>query len=145
MKKIKWKFLWRFRQLYQRLFYWLEWRLSDERHDPYRCTLCGSTKVEIKVWSKVNEGGRYGGDCEEYDRSYCNDCEKNVRVRPTSFMLPNAQRWWCQSDFQQMERITGYRQDDFSPEDGYQAFVDACDKWWEILSTEEKICLWLKN
>lgn len=141
INKLKWKF----RQLYQRLFYWLEWRLSDERHDPYRCTLCGSTKVEIKVWSKINEGGRYGGDCEEFDHSYCGDCDDLVRVRPTSYMLSEAIQWWKVSDFKQMERTTGYRQDDFSPEEGYQEFVDACNKWWDALSTEEKICLWLNN
>lgn len=139
------KFGWKFRQLYQRLFYWLEWRYSDERHDPYRCCDCGSTDVEIKIWSKLNEGGRPDGDCEEYERSYCNNCEENIRVRPTSYMLTDAQQWWGESDFRTMERLTGYRQGDFDPEDGYQDFVDACNNWWNALSTEEKIYLWLNN
>jgi hypothetical protein len=38
-----------------------------------------------------------------------------------------------------MEHISGYRQADFDPQDGYQAFVDACDKWWSEQTTEEKI------
>lgn len=139
------KLKWRFCQMYQRLFYWLEWRRSDERHDPYRCTMCGSTNVEIKVWSKINEGGRYGGDCEEFDHSYCNDCDDLVCIRSTSYMLSEAVQWWKACDFRQMERTTGYRQDDFSPEEGYKQFVDACNNWWEALSTEEKICLWLNN
>lgn len=144
MKPIN-KLKWKFRQLYQRLFYWLEWRLSDERHDPWRCEECGSTDVEIKVWIKPNEGGRPNCDCEEFDRSYCNTCNENVRVRPTSALLNYAEDWWAGTDFPQMERITGYRQDDFSPEEGYQEFVDACNKWWEALSIEEKICLWLND
>lgn len=32
----------------------------------------------------------------------------------------------------------GYRQDDFSPNDGYQDFVDACDEWWNNLNFNEK-------
>ena len=46
--------------------------------------------------------------------------------------------WWIQTDFKEMQIITRYRQLDFSPEDGYQDFVDACDSWWDDLSKEEK-------
>lgn len=139
------KFGWKFRQLYQHLFYWLEWRYSDERHDPYRCCDCGSTDVEIKIWSKINEGGRPDGDCEEYERSHCNACEENVRIRPTSYMLAEAQRWWNTSDSRIMEHLTGHRQGDFDSKGGSQNFVNACNNWWNALSTEEKIRLWLNN
>lgn len=46
--------------------------------------------------------------------------------------------WWNNTPFWLMENITGYRQDDFSQEDGYQDFVDACDDWWMALSDEDK-------
>ena len=46
--------------------------------------------------------------------------------------------WYNGLDFETLELITHYRQDDFSPEDGYQDFVDACDEWWNNLSLEEK-------
>ncbi|MFS2717026.1 hypothetical protein AAH068_19150 [Bacteroides uniformis] len=39
------------------------------------------------------------------------------------------EEWWENTDFPTMERITGCRQTDFSPEDGYQEFVDACNEW----------------
>jgi hypothetical protein len=52
--------------------------------------------------------------------------------------------WWNETDFSQMERITGFRQSDFDPKDGYRAFVDACDNWWEALDTEEKTEIWMK-
>lgn len=139
--KLKWKVY----QFYQRLFYWLEWRYSDERHDPYRCCDCGSTDVEIKIWSKVNEGGRPNGDCEEYECSFCNNCDGNVRIRPTSYLLAGVEQWWEGTDFRTMEYLTGYRQGDFDPEDGCQDFVDACNSWWNALSTEEKIRLWRNN
>jgi len=54
----------------------------------------------------------------------------------------NPNDWWGGTDFKEMERITGYRQLDFDPEDGYQAFVDACDKWWNEQTPDEKIALW---
>ena len=46
--------------------------------------------------------------------------------------------WWGETDFREMERITGFCQDDFSPEDGYQDFVDACSEWWEKMTYDEK-------
>lgn len=46
--------------------------------------------------------------------------------------------WWGDTDFPTMESVTGYRQDDFSPEDGYQDFVDACNEWWKAKSYDEK-------
>ena len=53
--------------------------------------------------------------------------------------VPFYNKWWYSADFVTMEAITGYRQLDFNPEDGYQAFIDACDKWWENLPEHEKI------
>ena len=41
-----------------------------------------------------------------------------------------------------MERITGFHQSDFDPEDGFQDFVDTCEEWWRKQSIEEKINIW---
>lgn len=49
------------------------------------------------------------------------------------------EEWWGEQGFRDMERITGFRQSDFSPEDGYQDFVDACDKWWDKLPYDDKV------
>ena len=46
--------------------------------------------------------------------------------------------WWYNTEFKEMEKITRLNQSDFSPEDGYQDFVDVCDNWWENLSEEDK-------
>jgi hypothetical protein len=56
-----------------------------------------------------------------------------------------AQEWWGLTDFETMERITGYSQADFSPEDGYQDFVDACDAWWDWIDEQDKIDYYLEN
>jgi len=53
--------------------------------------------------------------------------------------LAEAKKWWGGTDFQQMAMITGLRQYEFDPEDGYQKFVDACDNYWRKLDNEQKI------
>ena len=47
--------------------------------------------------------------------------------------------WWGNCDFRTMEFVTGYSQGLFSPEDGYQDFVDACDEWWDKLPYDDKV------
>ena len=53
-----------------------------------------------------------------------------------------AKRWWNETDFRLMALITGFRQYEFNPEDGYQEFVDACDNYWDLLDRDEKIRIW---
>ena len=55
------------------------------------------------------------------------------------------EEWWENTDFPTMERITGCRQTDFSPEDGYQEFVDACNEWWNELPALEKKKVWKRH
>lgn len=55
---------------------------------------------------------------------------------------PQWRRWWRQIDFPTRERVTGLRQSDYALEEGYQAFVDACEAWWNGQSEEEQIRLW---
>ena len=50
--------------------------------------------------------------------------------------------WWGDCGFREMELISGFRQRDFSPEDGYQDFVDACDEWWDSLSYTDKVSIY---
>ena len=51
-------------------------------------------------------------------------------------------QWWNSVEFGIMEKITGYRQSDFDPAEGYQAFVDACNECWENFSKKEKLRIW---
>ncbi len=50
--------------------------------------------------------------------------------------------WWGNCDFKTMEFVTGYCQYTFSPEDGYQDFVDACDEYWNKLNCKQKLSLY---
>ena len=56
-------------------------------------------------------------------------------------VLAEAGQWWRAAGFEKMARITGLRQYEFNPEDGYQEFVDACDSFWKNLTREEKISI----
>lgn len=109
--------------------------------NPWRCEECGSLAVQEPIWVDTNT-------CEAYsqaynrDENYCCNCNENTYPIRESELLQNLDEWWHGLDFRQMERITGYRQDDFDPEDGYQDFVDVCDNWWESLSIEEKTQLY---
>ena len=100
--------------------------------------------VQEQIWVDTNT-------CEAYsqaynrDENYCCNCNENTYSIRESELLQNLDEWWHGLDFRQMERITGYRQDDFDPEDGYQDFVDICDNWWESLSIEEKTLLWFQK
>ena len=134
-----------FRNLYQRLFYWLEWYFSTERKDPFRCTECGSVDVEIKIWSKVNQGGEPSGDCEEYDGCYCNGCENNVRILSTSIMLKETEEWWHRRTLEEKGLLSGFRKHQFDPPNDCQLFETACNNWWAALSVEEKVEYWLSN
>ena len=54
-----------------------------------------------------------------------------------------ADEWFYEADFDTMERISGERRDDYSDEDGYQDFVDAVERWWDDLSDNEKVDIYI--
>ena len=58
--------------------------------------------------------------------------------------VEEANLWWNNTEFHTMEYVTGYYQEDFSPEEGYQDFVDACDEWWERKNDTEKINIYME-
>lgn len=46
--------------------------------------------------------------------------------------------WFNTMDLVTMEQITRLRQSDFSHENSYQSFVDACEQWWHETPQVEK-------
>lgn len=44
--------------------------------------------------------------------------------------------WFKNADFDTLERVTGFNRHDFSPEDGYEEFVETCESYWFNLSSE---------
>jgi hypothetical protein len=43
-----------------------------------------------------------------------------------------------------MEKITGYACYEFSPDDGYQDYIDTCDEIWNNLTYGEKLSAYNK-
>jgi hypothetical protein len=104
----------------------------DEESDPWRCSECGSLDVEYTDTGCMGDRNAY----------WCRNCEKHTRQVQESELMRTIEEWWGKTDFKQMERITGYRQSDYSTEDGYQAFVDAGNVWWNGKTNNEKIEIW---
>jgi hypothetical protein len=118
---------------------------DEEVKDLWRCKMCGSLSVQQRAWIDPNSIGVVHLECFDRDDFYCDNCEKNNYLIRESELLTKAVEWWGETDFRAMERITRYRQLDFSPEDGYQAFVDACNKWWNEKTTDDKISIYFEN
>jgi hypothetical protein len=118
---------------------------NEEVKDPWRCGVCGSLSVQQRAWIDPNymEIARFN-DCDRNDY-YCAECEDNHYFVRESELLEKARDWWNKADFKVLERITGYRQSDFDPVDGYFAFADACDIWWLRKAIEEKVSIYLEN
>lgn len=47
--------------------------------------------------------------------------------------------WFASAEFRTMEAVFGLRYTDFDEEDGYQAFVDECERRWGALGHERKL------
>lgn len=123
----------------------IHWLYSEERHNPYRCPICGGTDVHVKAWIRINQGNQYVVDCDDIENSYCTQCDQTVHIRTAYWYNQNLIIWWSQADFPTMERITGLHRTDFSAQDDYKEFVDACNECWNALPIGHKIKLWNKQ
>lgn len=54
-------------------------------------------------------------------------------------MLDIVNNWWSNVPFYIKEEITGFRMIDFSTENVYREFVEACNEWWDWLTLDNKI------
>lgn len=116
--------------------------IADEDTDPIVCEECGSTEIQTQAWVDANTHEYIDETGIDRDDNWCNQCEENVNFCHKSEFVERMEAWWSDTDFREMERITGFCQDDFSPEDGYQEFVDACNNWWKAKSYDEKRVIW---
>lgn len=108
----------------------------------YVCDECGSTEIQTQVWVDANTND-YASDIDGgRDNNWCEECEDNIYFCTLAEFKERMQTWWNQCDFKTMGRITHLQQAEFSPADGCQAFVDACNKWWDALDYEAKRALW---
>ena len=111
-------------------------RAEEPEKEILVCDECGSEDIEIQAWVNANTD-EFISNIDEGDR-WCDTCEENVCFCTKKEFEERMEAWWGDTDFPTMEKVTGYRQDDFSPNEGYQDFVDACNRWWEAKSYNEK-------
>ncbi len=105
---------------------------TPDEEDPWRCAECGSLDVEFTDSGCMGNSNDY----------WCHKCEEHTKQVLESELMQTVEKWWSGLDFKTMEHLTGNRQVDFDPADGFQAFVDACRWWFDGKTNEEKIFIW---
>lgn len=112
--------------------------------EPYRCTNCGSTEVQRKVWARPNNGNQYVDDVGESetheDDCWCDYCEGHHVIRPHREFMEDIDYWFSyELHPDDPEVITGLCGEDYSSEEAYNAALTA---YWNALSDEQKINCW---
>lgn len=108
------------------------------------CEECGSDNIQTQAWVDPNTHAFIGTTGIDRDDNWCDECEEHLPFCTLKEFKERMQEWWQGLEFKEMEQVTGFRQTDFSPEDGYRKFVDACEKWWNGKSYDEKRIIWEK-
>ncbi len=126
---------------------WTEPVFGQEEITPgesYRCTNCGSTDVQRKVWARPNNCNEYVNDVGEYetheDDCWCDCCEGHYVIKPHSEFMEDIDDWFLnelQPD--DPEVITGLCECDYPSAEAYDTAVAA---YWDNLSDEQKINCW---
>lgn len=86
-----------------------------------------------------------GYDYDSVEEWFDNYLFGNLTEDDWDWLREDYEEWKCdrwffgEADFETMEKITGFKQADYSPEDGYQDFVDACENWWAEKDFVEKM------
>lgn len=106
------------------------------------CKECGSTDIRCKSWLDANTNNFISDCIHDTDDNWCQDCERHGHFCKMSEFEKKMNDWFNGTDFRTMEKMFDLRHEDFDEEDGYQAFVDECEKRWEALSYESKRCLY---
>ena len=109
------------------------------------CDECGSLDIQQLVWVEPNTHEYIGATEYDKDDNWCGECDDHLHFTSLREFKERMQAWWDSTDFRQMERITGFREADFPAEEGNQAFVDACESWWNEKSYDEKRAIWKQN
>lgn len=66
---------------------------------------------------------------------------EELRMAADKLNIPkgvDVDAWFGNLDFATLEKVTGFIQTDYSPEDGYQDFVDVCEDWWSGLTMQQR-------
>ena len=114
--------------------------------NPWRCAECGSSDVQELSWVDRNTGKfKSIGSNEEKDR-WCEYCEAHTLQVTESELMEDINYWWKQLDGDTTEIVTNIDSDSYSshknPEKAHEKGID---RYWNNLSTEQKISIWKYN
>lgn len=126
---------------------WTEPVFEQEKtapEEPYRCTNCGSTDVQRKVWARPNNGNEYVDDVGESETHendcWCDYCEEHHVIKPHREFMEEIDYWFAEElESDDPEVITGLCECDYPSVEAYDAAVTA---YWNALSDEQKINCW---
>lgn len=124
-----------------------EWLIKNGfiEYVPYRCEQCGSLDVQRHIWVDSNSDAADDDYPCNRNEFFCGNCDEHTDQCRENELLETANSWWANLGFGKLEKITGYKPSDFAPDNGCQAFVDACNRYWEDLPIETKISLSYNN
>jgi hypothetical protein len=118
----------------------LDTDVPDEKSDPWRCAVCGSLDVEVRVWVGSNTGEITDEENVERNDRYCNYCEANTRQVQQSELMEEIEDWFANHlRPDDDEVISGLESDDFATVEEFEA---ACKVEWNARGVEEKIHIW---
>lgn len=110
--------------------------------DLYVCEECGSTSIQTQAWIDPNTYKYIDTTgIDRYD-NWCDECMENIYFCKKSEFVERMETWWNNADLHTMEKVTGFQQDDFSPENDSHDFVNACQVWWNKKSYDKKRVIW---
>jgi hypothetical protein len=118
--------------------------VGDEQPvDPWRCGVCGSLNVEMKMWVDSNDLKITSQDSVDRNECWCRDCEEHTNQIQQSELMETVEKWFanhlCPDDD---EVISGLVRNDFDSDEEFNA---ACKQKWDARDVEGKIDIWRKS
>ena len=109
------------------------------------CEECGSDNIQTQAWVDPNTRTFIGTTgIDRYD-NWCDECEDHQPFCTLKEFKERMQEWWDSLDANQMEQITGCRQDKCPAGDNRQGFAETCNEWWENKGYDEKRKIWKEH
>ena len=109
------------------------------------CEGCGSDNIQTQAWVDPNARTFIGTTgIDRYD-NWCDECEDHQPFCTLKEFKERMEEWWNSLDANQMEQITGCRQDKCPAGDNHQGFAETCNEWLENKGYDEKRKIWKEH
>lgn len=109
------------------------------------CDECGSDNIQTQAWVDPNTRIFIGTTGIDREDNWCDECEDHQPFCTLKEFKERMEEWWNSLDANQMEQITGCRQDKCPAGDNHQGFAETCNEWWENKGYDEKRKIWKEH